>query len=98
MYGEDVYVNIKGFIPSQSTETEMKAMTEILQSESPSDSSLSATFIKSDGTEFWGSVRISSSEGSFITEAIDQNLSVVVTELVARSREKLNQWKISRVI
>lgn len=96
MYTEYVTVNYKGFKPNQDTEAELKAITDRLQDEAPSESSLNATFTKARGNEYSGCIRIHFSEGIFSARADAYDLKTVIEKIVLRLREQLNRWKSVR--
>jgi hypothetical protein len=90
---EDVVVSFKGFKPTETTASEVKVLTDALREESPSESSLNATFSKARGNKYEGFIRINFSEGSFIAKAKDYDLGSVIAKLGERLREQLGRWR-----
>lgn len=98
MYTEDLIVNYQGFKPSQRAFEGLKRVTEILFNESPSESSLKATFTRLGEDQYQGILKITSSVGSFIARAEDYDLVNVGNKLMSEVRRQLNGWKNLRFL
>ena len=98
MYTEDVTIDYKGFKPSQSIIKHMKSITDHLYYESPSESCIKATFVRVGKAGYTGIVKINSSVGSFVANALGEDINSLSDNLFKQVKKQLNEWKTNRFL
>lgn len=98
MYTEDVTVDYQGFKPNQSILKHMKSITDHLYYDSPSESSIKATFARAGKAGFTGIVKINSSVGSFVAKALGEDINSLSDNLFKQVRNQLKEWKTTRFL
>lgn len=89
---EEIEIRLIGFAASSGFEIFLKTILDQLMLEAPSDSSITASFIKTEGLTS-GEVLISSSQGQFSAHIRGRNSREVVIRIVQSIREQLGRWK-----
>lgn len=95
MTTQDVRIQFVGFKPADPTAHKLEAWAEELHEESPSESSMKATYSR-QGKEYRGEIKITSRAGEFFVAARGVNLYAVGRDALKRMRRQLSQWKARR--
>lgn len=96
MMKERIFVQYRGFHPSEFTQDHIDALMKELQEEAPQGATLKGVFSRKD-FYFRGVISIQSSSGRFFTVASGRKLREVTGELSQKMRRQLHRWKSERI-
>ena len=92
MSSDNVTIKFQGFKMNEWTKKYVRSLFSEMADQSPRTAKINVTLTKKDNL-IKGMIHIHSSDGSFFSSAVDQNIKTVSEKILFQVRKRLERWK-----